>query len=359
MRRQILVPLDGSPAAETAVWHAAALVGPLADGLLLLQVLEPPLLPSESVSRDLDWRLLRAESAAYLRSVAERLAETGVEATAAVETGAAAEQIVRHARRDHIALVVMAAHGRGEADTFAFGGTTHKVLSLAPASVMVVRRGADAGPPARAVGYRHLLVPLDGSPAGEWALGLATAVARHQQATLLLLHLVPDTPPAWERLPASGEEAELLRRLTELQAERAARYLSEMEARLAHTDLRVRSHIRRAAQVAEGIRAVAAEEGVDLIALAAHGTSGAPFPCGSVAQRLLATSGLPIVVFQDAPAGEAGSGRRPVDAALPFADASADADRDTDDADGSHDATRDPDDAGGGRGAPADGLADR
>lgn len=316
MKRYLLVPLDGSAAAETAVWHAAGLVGALADGLLLLQVLETPSLPSEKVSRDLDWRLLHAESAAYLRSVADRLAEIGVEAAVAVEIGAAAEQIVRHARRHDVALVVMAAHGRGEAEAFAFGGTTHKVLSLAPASVMVVRRGADAGPPARAVGYRHLLVPLDGSPAGEWALGLAATVARQQQATLLLLHLVPEPPPAWQRLPPSGEEAELLARLAALQTERAARYLSEMEARLAHTDLRVRSRVGRAAQVAEGIRSVAAEEGVDLIALAAHGASGAPFPWGAVAQRLLSTSALPIVVFQDAPKGATDGGRRPADAAL-------------------------------------------
>jgi len=316
MKRFLLVPLDGSAAAETAVWHAAGLVGALADGLLLLQVLETPPLPSEHVSRDLDWRLLRAESVAYLRSVADRLAQIGVDTEVAVEMGAAAEEIVRHARRDDVALVVMAAHGRGEAEAFAFGGTTHKVLSLAPASVMVVRRGADGGPPTQAIGYRQLLVPLDGSPAGEWALGLAAAVARHQQAALLLLHLVPEAPPAWERLPASGEEADLLRRLAALQAERAARYLSEMEARLAHTDLRVRSRVGRATQVAEGIRGVAAEEGVDLIALAAHGTSGAPFPCGAVAQRLLATCGLPIVVFQDVPLAAAGDGRRPADAAL-------------------------------------------
>jgi len=341
MKRYLLVPLDGSAAAETAVWHAAALVGALGDGLLLLQVLETPQLPSESTSRDLDWRLLQAESAAYLRSVAERLAEASVEATCVVETGSAAAQIVRHARRDDVALVVMAAHGRGEADAFDLGGTTHKVLSLAPASVMVVRRGPDAGPP-RQIGYRRLLVPLDGSPAGEWALGLAAAVARQQQATLLLLYLVPEARPAWERLPPSGEESELLQRLAALQADRAAHYLSEMEARLAHTDLRVHSRVGRAAQVADGIQAVASDEGVDLIALAAHGSSCAPFPYGTVAQRLLAACRLPIVVFQDAPAASIDGGRRPADAVLPLDDAGSAAD----------DAGRDPD-------APADTPARR
>jgi len=300
VERHVLVPLDGSTAAEAAVWHAAAFVGAVADGVLLLQVLETP--PSaDHLSRDLDWRLRHAESLAYLRSVAERLAEAGVACAVEVEIGVAADEIVRHARRDDVALVVMAAHGRGEAAAFDLGGTTHKVLSLAPTSVMVVRLAPDVRPPERAVGYRRVLVPLDGSPAGEWALDLVASVARRQRAALLLLHLVPESPPTWQRLPPSGEEAELRDRLATLQAERAERYLSKLEARLAHADLPVRCRVGHATQVAEAILAVAAEEGVDLIALAAHGASGAPFACGAVAQRLLATSGLPIVVFQDAP----------------------------------------------------------
>jgi len=302
MRRRVLVPLDGSRAAESAVWHAAAVAGALADGMLLVQVLEPPPAQGDTLARDLDWRLLRAEANAYLRSLAGRLAAGGLDATVAVEVGGAADEIVRLARRQDVELVVMAAHGRGEAEAFAFGGTTHKVLSLAPTSVMVVRRGEETAPLTPPIDYRHILVPLDGSPASEWALGLATALARHHQAALLLLHLVAQAPPAWENLPRSDEETALLQRLEALQHERAERYLRTLEERLAHTDLRVSSHLGQAAQLAEGIRSVADERGVDLITLAAHGASGAPYTYGTVAHRLLTVSGLPVIVFQDAPA---------------------------------------------------------
>ncbi|HSL84894.1 MAG TPA: universal stress protein, partial [Thermoanaerobaculia bacterium] len=56
-----------------------------------------------------------------------------------------------------------------------------------------------------------------------------------------------------------------------------------------------------AGQVAEGLQQVAVEEGADLIALSAHGAAEARFPYGKVAQRLLAQSELPVLVFQDRP----------------------------------------------------------
>jgi nucleotide-binding universal stress UspA family protein len=358
MSRRVLVPLDGSPAAETAVGHARAVAAALADGLLLLQVLESPP-PSEMAGGEVDWRLRRAEAAAYLRGVAERLSERGVDAETAVTIGDAAAEIVRHARHDDVALVVMAAHGRGDAQAFELGGTCHKVLSLAPASVMVVGRaepgargeavardtGAGSGvpddrdgdatgagderdaptgddatgrvgvpdlPPApdlaavppttdpvAEIAYRTILVPLDGSPTSEWALGHANAIARRHGATLLVLHLVAGTATAYERLPRSPEESELLERLGRLQEERGGRYLAEVEARLTHTDLPVRTHLAHAGRLAEAILAAATEHRADLIALAAHGAGGAPGRYGTVAGRLLAASACPIVVFQD------------------------------------------------------------
>jgi nucleotide-binding universal stress UspA family protein len=340
MPRRVLVPLDGSPAAEAAVGHAGAVAAALADGVLLLQVLESPP-PSEMAGGDVDWRLRRAEASAYLRSVAERLAERGVDADTVVTIGDPADEIVRHARHDDVGLVVLAAHGRGAAEAFDLGGTCHKVLSLAPASVMVVGRRlpsvpaprsepdfdaperpsdaatADfvgAGPPSpepygaprpsdagAEVAYRTILVPLDGSPASEWALGHANAIARRHGATLVVLHVVPDAAPAFERLPRSPDESELLERLAHIQEERGGRYLAEVEARLTHTDLPVRTHLTRAARLAEAIREAAAEHGVDLIVLAAHGAGGAPGRYGTVAQRLLSVGGLPVIVFQDLP----------------------------------------------------------
>jgi nucleotide-binding universal stress UspA family protein len=139
MERRVLVPLDGSTAAEAALRSAASVVTALAEGVLLVHVLETDA-PNEPEADDLDWRLMRAEALAYLRSVAQRLEERGIDVSVAIDVGNAAEQIVRRARQDDSALVVMAAHGRGEADAFSAGGTLHKVLSLTSTSVMLVRR---------------------------------------------------------------------------------------------------------------------------------------------------------------------------------------------------------------------------
>jgi nucleotide-binding universal stress UspA family protein len=304
MLRRVLVPLDGSPSAETALTHAVAVAGALADGLVLLQVLEPLPGPIKAIDGDVDWRLRRAEANAYLRSLAERLAGRDVDAETVVATGNAADEIVQRARDEAIDLVVLASHGEGQARAFDVGGTCQKILSRSPTSVLLVHR-QDQGPQVHEdVAYHDILVPIDGSQASEWALGQAATLARRHGATLHVLHLVVEAPSLRERLPRSSEETELLRQLEELQHDRGVRYLDEIVAKLAHTDLTVRTHVRHAMQLAGAIRSIASELHADLIILSAHGAHGAPFQYGTVAQRLLMESERPVLVLQDAPRRE-------------------------------------------------------
>jgi len=297
MARYVLVPLDGSPAAESAVAHGAAVAAALADRVLLLHVLEPSA-ESGTVEGDVDWRLRRAEAGAYLRGVAEAWAGLGVDAETEVALGTAADEIVRCAGRDDVVAAVVAAHGRGASTAFDLGGTCQKVLWSAPTTLLIVRRAEGAAAP---LAYRRILVPLDGSPAAEWALAGAAALAGRHGAALLLVHHVPGAAPAAERLPAAPEEGELWTRLERLQAERGARYLDDVAARLGHTGLEIRTRLESGGRVADTIARVAADEGVDLIALSAHGAGGATTPYGGVAQRLLLTTGAPVLVFQDLP----------------------------------------------------------
>lgn len=297
MGRVVLVPLDGSPAAEIAIGHARAVAPALDAGLVLLHVLEGP----RPATPDVSWQLREAEGRAYLHDVAEGVRADGTTVDEAIANGAAADEIVRRAREADVALVVLAAHGHGDARAFELGGTSHKVLSRAPASVMVVRRGAEGAPPARDVTYRHVLVLVDGSPACEWALGLAAAVVDRHGATLHLLYLVPAAAPEAHALPPSDEEQALRERLEALGHERGARTLDAMADKLAHTGLTVHRHLVATAQAADAVRTLAQGEGIDLVALAAHGAGASPWPYGALAQRLLATSRVPVLVFQDAP----------------------------------------------------------
>lgn len=305
MIHRILVPLDGSPAAEAALGHAVAVATGLGSELLLLRVVEGRTALTDPVACHLDWRLQRVEAEAYLRETAARLERDGLEVGFEVVVGKAADEIVQFAVRRGVDLVVLAAHGLGGAREFPLGGTVHKVLAGVSASVMVVRPTAGERPAAERVSYRRILVPVDGSAASEWALCLAASVAQEHGAELLVVQIVPEPDLVCERMPRSAEETELLERLRELQRDRGVRYLGEMKAKLAQDDLPVRCRVVNDGRVAESVQRVADGERADLIALSAHGAAEGASPYGNVAQHLLVASETPVLVFQDRP-GEAG-----------------------------------------------------
>lgn len=307
--RRILVPLDGSPAAEAALGHAVAIAASLEAALSVLRVVEAHAGLDPSVGT-VDWRLQRVEASAYLQEVKDRLEPEGLEVETEVVEGTTADAVACLVRDRGVGLVVISTHGRGGATGVPFGGTAHKILSSASTSVMIVHPPAEPVSGPVRVGYRRVLVPTDGSSPSEWALCLATRIARAQGAELLVLQVVPNVELLCSRIPSTGEEAELLERLGTAQRERSERYFRELEPQLGGDGLQVRFRVVRAARVAEGVRQVAAEEGVDLIALSAHGAAKAVSPYGKVVQRLLSCSDLPILVFQDVP-GEAWAEERP------------------------------------------------
>lgn len=303
MIRRVLVPLDGSAAAEAALGHGVAIAAAFGAELVLLRVVEAHAALTDPLVSSVDWRLQRAEASAYLRETASRLEAQGVTAAIEVAQGRAADEIVQLVRDRAVDLVVLAAHGQGCARDFALGGTVQKVLSRADASVMIVRPAAGGAPAPAKVEYRRVLAPVDGSPAGEWALCLAASVAREQGAELVMVQIVSEVELTWDRMPRTAEETRLVDRLRALQHARGERYLEEMRSKLSRGELHVRCRVAHAGEVVEGVLEAAREEGADLIALSAHGATGAAFPYGKVAQRLLARSEIPVLVFQDLAGG--------------------------------------------------------
>ncbi len=78
-----------------------------------------------------------------------------------------------------------------------------------------------------------------------------------------------------------------------------------MKSVLAGSSLVVRTLLVDSPNVAETLCQIARDEGVSLVVMSAHGSSGAaPWPYGSVADRLIAHGTTPLLVFQDLPAQE-------------------------------------------------------
>jgi nucleotide-binding universal stress UspA family protein len=303
MTRRILVPLDGSLASEAALWHAAAIVDAMADGLLLLRVLQPG---GGDDEEGIENRFLRTEATAYLDQMAERLSEQGADVTTTVAVGGVADEIVRHSEREDVTMVVLTSHGGGAASAFSLGGTAQKVLSRLETSVMVVRPEAASARSASAIRYDRVLVPVDGSTASEWALFPAASIAQRHAATLHVLHVMPETPRTGDRLPPSPEEEDLLERLTRIRFERGERYLREVEHSLTRDDLRVEGRLLQTPDAAEEVTMIATQPDVDLIALDARCATNARVRLGSVARALLDGCSAPIIVLQG---GQLAAGR--------------------------------------------------
>jgi nucleotide-binding universal stress UspA family protein len=138
------------------------------------------------------------------------------------------------------------------------------------------------------VKVQRILVPLDGSRLAEAVLPAACAFARKLGASLVLLHVLEQEPPA----SVHGEP-----HLASADAARA--YLAEQAERMCRsgTETEIHVHERPVENVAEAIDEHVREQEADLIAMCAHGRSG-PLDrlLGTIAERILRGSSVPILL---------------------------------------------------------------
>jgi nucleotide-binding universal stress UspA family protein len=150
----LLVPLDGSRYAETALPAASRLARQLAGALLLVRAV-----PVAGAGTALDWALapdLAIETAAlaraatdYLDRIADRLRRTGVMVDYLARSGEPAAVIEAVGQERAAALIVMTTHGRTGLQRLALGSVADAVLRQQDRPLLLVRppglAGATAG----------------------------------------------------------------------------------------------------------------------------------------------------------------------------------------------------------------------
>jgi nucleotide-binding universal stress UspA family protein len=299
---RILVPLDGSRAAEQALPAACALARCANAELKLLHVVD---LVHEVPSLDTtDEQWLHATA----RSDAERYLEqcgTQVTKSAAappdtvVIEGSPLEKIKEAATSWNADLIVMATHGRGAFDRAWLGSVADALARDSTTPVMLIRV-QDQDRLVAPEAFRHVLIPLDGSRLAEHALEPAVRFTRCNNARITLLRVVRPFTFVSEPL-ASSLHAPPLPQLTLGALQREAR---EYLARTAHSLGAKVDHVASDVVVAESsdateILAYARTHDVDLIALATHGRSGLKrLVLGSVADKLIRASPVPVLVVR-------------------------------------------------------------
>ncbi|MBI4187226.1 MAG: universal stress protein [Chloroflexi bacterium] len=278
--RTILVPLDGSEAAESVLELAKNLAVRSGAALTLLHVYRP----EESEHERLH--------AAYIQQAAQsvqhdisRICETvqcrfeGVSATAmpALVKGEPAEEIVRYAADKKVSIILMASHGRTGLVHPVMSDIANRVVRNSLIPVWLIRTlGPDEircaeWPPKR------VLVPLGGSERAEKVLPYAVAYARLFDAELVLLRVCEQplvTADYPESKMAVSWDEHLKRMNTHYQAQ-CSLYLGTVKKRLEGQGVKVTCEA-MLGNASEQIISYIRDNRCDLVAMTTRGYSAAP-----------------------------------------------------------------------------------
>jgi nucleotide-binding universal stress UspA family protein len=144
--------------------------------------------------------------------------------------------------------------------------------------------------------YKHLLVPLDGSPTSESALTQAIALAQTCGAAITVMMVYDPFP----YIAAAAEYGSYQVQLAEDLRLEAEHTVNAAHTRVRAAGLSVASHVIEVQKVWKAILDIAHSDKADLIVIGSHGRSGLDkLVMGSVTQRVLQHTHLPVLVVRD------------------------------------------------------------
>jgi nucleotide-binding universal stress UspA family protein len=140
--RRVLVPLDGSPVAESIIPFIVDIAGPLDMEIVLLRVVTPAVVQAGApvpgvVTEELAARTTEARD--YLSTIAAELWGRGLRVQVRVRPGTAVQEILAATRECAADLIAMTTHGRSGLRRLVFGSVAEAVLRLADTPVLLMR----------------------------------------------------------------------------------------------------------------------------------------------------------------------------------------------------------------------------
>ena len=324
MFKRILVPLDGSGRAEQALPITARIAHASGGSIILVRVLSTPpaQMPSAPAKPDLIQTVGESDrelAETYLKGLASSDLLRGISVQTEVPVGLVAPTILSMANNKHVDLMVICSHGyTGVKRWWLLGSVAAKLARFAETPVLVLREGGPI-PEERHAGDAQplrLVVALDGSQYAQTILApaayLAAYLADPGQGALHLTHIVDAAHES--RVPARTTrtnqqvQADINMSRSYLQSMVSQLRDGTLDSDIAKLNLTFSSSVAVDNDPAQGIINVAENggdaEGVevfrggDVIALTTHGSSGLQQWVGSVAERVLHTSRLPLLVVR-------------------------------------------------------------
>lgn len=133
---ELIVPLDGSTFAESALPFAVELAKALRWSITLMQAITEPTLRGMTANAYLEEE---AEAVSYLAGIASRLRREGVQVKTAVKAGPAPQAILDVCQRQDASMIVMASHGRTGVREMMFGSVTMEIMRHTDTPLFLVR----------------------------------------------------------------------------------------------------------------------------------------------------------------------------------------------------------------------------
>ena len=256
---KILVPLDGSELAEGALDYVLAVPRTKRTKVVLLSVVAHPGEPGDHPMK------------AYLDATVQRLEDEGVNASAAIAYGHAAHEIVEFAEENQADLIVMSSHGYSGVKLRILGSIAQEVLHRTCVPLLLVKPKGEKG---TEVAWKKVLVPLDGSPFSESAIGYVAEVVKGSGSEIVLVRVSepPMVPVTWSR-DVDSHRKEYQQRLTGEMQQQAIEYLEGVRATLGKKRMKVKP-LAVVGVAPQSILDTAEKENADLLVMSTHGRSG-------------------------------------------------------------------------------------
>jgi nucleotide-binding universal stress UspA family protein len=277
MLRHALVPLDGSPQADTILPYISWLAKQLNVSMTLLSVADthgatPP-------------GLVQLDVARRLQELVSRLADEGIQVATAVAVGRPAQEILRIAEDRRCDLIVLSTSTASLTGRETLGPIADKVFHASHIPLLLIPPQLEGISAAQGRPITTLILPLDGSPLAESALPYAEDLSQQLKAEVVLARAVPfGGAYVDEKTPLTGEIE-------------ATTYLQGMVGRLRADGVVAQWRVLGGLPTPY-ILDLAKQTPQSLIVLTTHGRSAlARWFVGSVAEGIVRAAEVPVLVI--------------------------------------------------------------
>jgi nucleotide-binding universal stress UspA family protein len=292
MYDKVLVPLDGSNAAEIVLPYAGEIAAKLGAEIVLMSVSEPTADARDNLYVSYLERIVKQ----FRKELKDQGVKKEVKVKREVLFGKPESEIIRYAEESDVSLITMASRGLSGEGPWLLGHIAGKVLRATDKPVLLIRISVDSEALKERSLFKKILLPLDGSQVGEAAIPSAQSLAQSLGAELVLFQVIRLS--ALVASEGAAMSSDMIREEEEYRRATAVAYLNGVEKGFKSKGVKT-SIALASGSPADQIIDYAEANAIDLIAMSTHGRSGiGRWVFGSVTDKVLHSGNTPVLTVR-------------------------------------------------------------